>query len=177
MSAKPIWQWSAVATARAIKTKQVSSLDVVRAHIDRMRSVNPAVNAVVADLGAEAIRAARAADRAVAKRGPLGPLHGVPVTVKENVDVKGRPNPNGIRAVAKLIAPEDAPVVRNLRNAGAILIVGPGEERRELAKFIAERHPAIKTHIEGVESSDHPTDGELLDYARRYVKAADRMRR
>ncbi len=50
------------------------------------------------------------------------------------------------------------------------------EEKHELAKFIAERHPAIKTHIEGVELSDHPTDGELLDYARRYVKAADRMR-
>ena len=52
MSEKPIWQWSAVATVRAIKTKQVSSLDVVRAHIERMRSVNPLVNAVVADLGA-----------------------------------------------------------------------------------------------------------------------------
>ena len=67
-------------------------------------------------------------------------------------------------------------VTKAIADAGAILIVGPGEERRELAKFIAERHPAIKTHIEGVESSDHPTDGELLDYARRYVKAADRMR-
>ena len=54
MSAKPIWQWSAVATVRAIKTKQVSSLDVVRAHIERMRSVNPLVNAVFADLGGDA---------------------------------------------------------------------------------------------------------------------------
>jgi amidase len=122
MSAKPIWQWSAVATARAIKTKQLSALEVVRAHIERMRGVNPTVNAVVADLGAEAIRAARLADKAVSKRRPLGPLHGVPVTVKENVDVKGRPNPNGIPAFAKLVAPEDAPVVRNLRNAGAIVI-------------------------------------------------------
>jgi stalled ribosome rescue protein Dom34 len=69
-----------------------------------------------------------------------------------------------------------ADVTKAIADAGAILIVGPGEERHELAKFIAERHPAIKTHIEGVESSDHPTDGELLDTARRYVKAADRMR-
>ena len=44
------------------------------------------------------------------------------------------------------------------------------------AKFLAEKHPAIRTHVEGVESADHPTDGELLDFARRYVKAADRMR-
>ena len=122
MSSKPIWQWSAVATARAVKTRQVSSLEVVRAHIERMRSVNPAVNAVVADLGAEATRAARAADKAAGIGRPLGPLHGVPVTVKENVDVKGHANPNGIPAYAGLIAPQDAPVVRNLRSAGAIII-------------------------------------------------------
>ena len=122
MPSQPIWQWSAVETARAIRAKTVSSLEVVRAHLARMRAVNPAVNAVVADLGAEALRAARRADRAVAKRAPLGLLHGVPVTVKENVDVAGRPNPNGVPAQAGLIAPDDAPVVANLRKAGAIVI-------------------------------------------------------
>lgn len=122
MSSKPIWQWSAVETARAIRNKSVSSLEVVRAHLARMRAANPSVNAVVADLGAEALRAARLADKAVAKRAPLGPLHGVPVTVKENVDVKGHPNPNGVPAQARLMAPDDAPVVANLRRAGAIVI-------------------------------------------------------
>ena len=68
-------------------------------------------------------------------------------------------------------------VTRAISDAGAILIVGPGEEKNELAKFIAEKHPQIKTRIEGVEKADHPSDGELLDFARRYVKAADRMRR
>jgi stalled ribosome rescue protein Dom34 len=63
-----------------------------------------------------------------------------------------------------------------ITDAGAILIVGPANEKHEFAKFIAERHPAIRSHVEGVESIDHPTDGELLEYARRYVKAADRMR-
>ena len=67
-------------------------------------------------------------------------------------------------------------VAQAIADAGAILIVGPANEKTELARFIAERHPAIRTHIEGVESSDHPTDGELLAYARRYVKAADRLR-
>ncbi len=67
-------------------------------------------------------------------------------------------------------------VAQAIADAGAILIVGPANEKTELAKFIAERHPAIRTHIEGVESSDNPTDGELLAYARRYVKAADRLR-
>ena len=68
-------------------------------------------------------------------------------------------------------------VTRAISDAGAILVVGPGEEKNELAKFIAEKHPQIKTRIEGVEKADHPSDGELLDFARRYVKAADRMRR
>jgi amidase len=122
MLSKPIWQWSAVATARAIRSKKVSTVEVVRAHIQRMRSVNPGINAVVADLGGEALKAARSADRAIARRQPLGSLHGVPVTVKDNVDVKGRPNVNGVSAFAQIIAAEDAPVVANLRRAGAILI-------------------------------------------------------
>jgi amidase len=122
MSSEPIWQWSAVTTVRAIKTKKVSVLEVVRAHIERMRLVNPAVNAVVADLGDEAVKAARRADKAISNRRNLGVLHGVPVTVKENIDVKGHPNPNGIAAFRNLTAPDDSPVVRNLRNAGAILI-------------------------------------------------------
>jgi stalled ribosome rescue protein Dom34 len=65
---------------------------------------------------------------------------------------------------------------KGIADAGAILIVGPSGEKNEFAKYLAEKHPTIETRIEGVESSDHPTDGELLDYARRYVKAADRMR-
>ena len=50
-----------------------------------------------------------------------GPLHGVPITIKENVDYEGRPNPNGVAAQMNIIAPSDAPVVRNLKKAGAIV--------------------------------------------------------
>ncbi len=67
-------------------------------------------------------------------------------------------------------------VAKAIADAGAILILGPSNEKDELAKFIAEKHPAIATHIEGVESADHPTDGELIAHARRFVRAADRMR-
>jgi stalled ribosome rescue protein Dom34 len=67
-------------------------------------------------------------------------------------------------------------VAKAIADAGAILIVGPADEKAQFAKFLAEKHPAIRAHVEGVESADHPTDGELLDHARRYVKAADRMR-
>jgi amidase len=122
MSTKPIWQWSAVTTARAIKAKQVSALEVVHAHIERMRGAGPAINAVVTDLGREAIKAARAADKAQRASRPLGALHGVPVTVKANIDLKGFPNANGVAALSGLIAPEDSPVVANLRKAGALII-------------------------------------------------------
>ena len=63
-----------------------------------------------------------------------------------------------------------------LEEAGAILIVGPANEKHELMKHIERVHPAIKLHVEGVESADHPTDGELVAHARRFLKTADRMR-
>jgi stalled ribosome rescue protein Dom34 len=67
-------------------------------------------------------------------------------------------------------------VAKAIADADAILIVGPAQEKDFFAKFLAEKHPLIRTHVEGVEKADHPTDGELVDHARRYVKAADRMR-
>ena len=67
-------------------------------------------------------------------------------------------------------------VASAIADAGAILIVGPAQEKDFFAKFLADKHPAIRAHVEGVKAADHPSDGELLDFARRYVKAADRMR-
>ncbi len=67
-------------------------------------------------------------------------------------------------------------VAKAIADAGAILIIGPAQEKDLFAKYLAEKHPFIRTHVEGVEKADHPTDGELLDLARRYAKAADRMR-
>ncbi len=118
----PVWQWSASETAAAIRSGAVSSVEVTEAHVTRMHTVNPKLNAVVVDLSEEALKTAKAADRARAKGRELGLLHGVPITIKENVDYEGRPNPNGVPAQMNIIAPSDAPVVRNLRKAGAIVI-------------------------------------------------------
>ncbi|MDD1522214.1 MULTISPECIES: amidase family protein [Bradyrhizobium] len=118
----PIWQWSAVETAAAVRAGAISAVETVEAHLDRMRAVNPRLNAVVVDLGEEALKAAHAADKQRAKGGDLGLLHGVPITIKENVDYQGRPNFNGVPANKDLIAPSDAPVVRNLKKSGAIVI-------------------------------------------------------
>jgi stalled ribosome rescue protein Dom34 len=67
-------------------------------------------------------------------------------------------------------------VAKAIADSGGILIVGPTQEKDFFAKFLTEKHPAIRSHVEGVEKADHPTDGELLDFARRYAKAADHMR-
>ena len=117
----PVWQWSAVETAAAIRAGTVSAVEVVEAHLAHMRAVNPKLNAVVVDLSEEALKAAKAADSAAARRN-AGLLHGVPITIKENADYEGRPNPNGVPAQMSIIAPSDAPVVRNLKKAGAIVI-------------------------------------------------------
>ena len=118
----PVWQWSAVDTAAAIRNGAISAVETVEAHLERMRAVNPRLNAVVVDLSEEALKAAHAADKQRARGGALGLLHGVPITIKENVDYEGRPNFNGVPANKDLVAPSDSPVVRNLKKAGAIVI-------------------------------------------------------
>ena len=118
----PIWQWSAVETAAAIRDGVITSEEVVQVHVERMHAVNPALNAVVIDLSEQAIADARAADRAKSSGAALGKLHGVPVTIKINIDVEGQANSNGVVAFKDNIAPGDSPVTANLKKAGAIII-------------------------------------------------------
>jgi amidase len=117
-----LWRQSAGELAQAIATKQVSSAEVVEAHLARIEAVNAKVNAVVRVLADEARSAAAAADRQVAAGAPLGPLHGVPCTVKENIDMAGLPSTWGVPGLAEAVVPLDAPVVQRMRAAGAIPI-------------------------------------------------------
>src|SRR5690242_21089194 len=103
-----------------ISDREVSSREVVQAHLDRAEAVNPQLNAIVRLLPGEALAAADAADRAVADGAALGPLHGVPCTVKENIDLAGTPTTQAVPALAEAIAPVDAPQLERLRAAGAI---------------------------------------------------------
>ena len=66
-------------------------------------------------------------------------------------------------------------VATSVADAGAVLITGPANAKTELKKHIQHHDPALKKLIVGVETLDHPSDGALLDYARRYFKAADLM--
>ena len=122
MSERAIWQLSACDLAEAIRARKTSAEAAVGASVERMRARNGRINAVVDDLGDAAIEEARRLDVRFAESGPVGPLHGVPVTIKENVDQKGRATPNGVAAFREIVAPDDAPIVRNLKNAGAVII-------------------------------------------------------
>jgi amidase len=117
-----LWRRDAVELAALIRDQAVTSTEVVTAHLERIEAVNPTVNAIVRVLAEHALDEAAAADRAVAKGERLGPLHGVPMTVKENIDVAGFPTTNSLPAFADATAAVDAPVVERMRAAGAIPI-------------------------------------------------------
>jgi len=93
-----LWRKGAVELAAMIRDREVSSREVVQAHLDRIEVVNPHLNAIVRLLADQALAAADAADRAVADGARLGPLHGVPFTVKENIDLAGTPTTQGSRS-------------------------------------------------------------------------------
>ena len=115
-----LWQMGALELAGAIRAGDVSSREVVEAHLMRVDKVNGDLNAIVRLLADKALAAADAADRAVADGVELGPLHGVPCTVKENIDVAGTPTTQGVIALSEAVAAVDAPAVARMRAAGAI---------------------------------------------------------
>jgi amidase len=108
--------------ARAIRTKKVSSLEVVRAHLEHIHTVNPRLNAVVFATAESALKQARNADRRNTRKNVLGPLHGVPFTAKDIFDTEGLPTTAGLRMLKTNIPDRDATVIARMRAAGAILI-------------------------------------------------------
>ena len=116
------WRLTAGEIAAGVRARDFSAETVARDALARIGAANPAINAVVQFMPEEAIAAARAVDAALARGEDPGPLAGVPVTTKVNVDQRGFATTNGLRIQKDLIAAEDNPVVANLRRAGAVLI-------------------------------------------------------
>lgn len=110
----------AVETARRLRAGEFTSTELVEAVLARIDAVNPVVNAIREVRANEALEQARAADVRIAAGRTVGPLDGVPMTVKDNVDVAGSATTQGVAAFADAIATADAPVVAHLRRAGAI---------------------------------------------------------
>jgi aspartyl-tRNA(Asn)/glutamyl-tRNA(Gln) amidotransferase subunit A len=111
----------ATGLAELIRTGKASSVEVVQAHLDRIEATNPRINAIVT-LVDGALDAARAADDELASGGTVGPLHGVPCTVKDGFDTAGVLTQRGSPIFAGRIPDTDATGVARLKRAGAILL-------------------------------------------------------
>ncbi|MBJ9732109.1 amidase family protein [Burkholderia cenocepacia] len=117
-----LWQLSATELAKRVRQRDVSAREVADAVLDRLDAVNPAINAVVEHRPDDVRRQADEVDRAIARGDDPGPLAGIPVTVKINVDQAGFATTNGTRLQRDLIARADSPVVANIRKAGGVLL-------------------------------------------------------
>jgi aspartyl-tRNA(Asn)/glutamyl-tRNA(Gln) amidotransferase subunit A len=106
--------------AALIRTKQISSREVVQAHLDRIAVVNTKVNAIVTLLANDALKGADAADKAVKDGAELGQLHGVPFTIKDAIDTAGVLTQRASRIFAGNVPTKDATVVTRFKAAGAI---------------------------------------------------------
>jgi len=114
--------WSAKSLASGIRNKLVSCEEAVTAHLNRIAHVNGKINAVVQLASERALAEARAADAALAQGQIKGPLHGVPITIKDSFDTEGIISTAGTIGRARLVPTQDATVVARLRTAGAILL-------------------------------------------------------
>ncbi|MEN3287945.1 MAG: amidase [Bradyrhizobium sp.] len=117
-----LWRLSAADLAARIASKQVSAREAATSALDRLDAVNPQINAVVDHRPDDVLRQADAVDAAIARGERLGPLAGVPVTIKVNVDQVGFATTNGLKLQRDLIATSNNPVVENLVKAGAVLL-------------------------------------------------------
>lgn len=117
-----LWRLQASEIAARVAAREISAREVARDALARLDAVNPAINAVVQEMPEQALAAADAVDAAIARGETPGPLAGVPVTVKVNVDQAGFATTNGLRIQKDLIATEDNPVVANLKRVGAVII-------------------------------------------------------
>ena len=122
VTAAELWALGATDLAEAIRSKRVTSREVMESHLRRIDAVNSHVNAIPVVMAGRAIEAADTADRLVAAGADLPALHGVPFTVKSNIDVAGTPTTHGMKAFATSFPTRDAPAVERLKAAGAIPI-------------------------------------------------------
>lgn len=117
-----LFQRSAVELAQAIRSKEVSSVEVVQSILNRIHDVNPRLNAVVTLNADGALAEAHRADEELAKGQIRGALHGVPVTIKDSIEVAGLRCTGGTQGLSSHIPRADATVVARLKNAGAIVV-------------------------------------------------------
>lgn len=117
-----LWRHDALSIANGVRAKHFSAREVTESVLGRIDVANPHINALAEVMRDEALVAAKRADDALANGDKIGPLHGVPVTIKVNVDTKGHATTDGCLALKNNIAKSDSPLVAHLRDAGAIIV-------------------------------------------------------
>jgi amidase len=117
-----LWRLSAAELAALVKSKQVSAHEAATANLARLDAVNPKLNAVIDHRPEEVLKQAAEIDARIARGEDVGPLAGVPVTVKVNIDLEGFATTNGLKQLRDMIARSSNPVADNLRKAGAVIL-------------------------------------------------------
>lgn len=117
-----LWQLSANELAGRIARRETTARAATESVLARIAVANPQVNALASVTPDKALQAADAADAAQARGDALGPLHGVPVTIKVNIDVQGEATTDAVVAFKDNIATSDSPLVQSMRDAGAIIV-------------------------------------------------------
>jgi amidase len=117
-----LWRLSAAELAALVKSKQVSAHEAAAANLARLDAVNPKLNAVIDHRPEEVLKQAAEVDARIARGEDVGPLAGVPVTVKVNIDLEGFATTNGLKQLRDMIAKSSNPVADNLRKAGAVIL-------------------------------------------------------
>jgi amidase len=117
-----LWRLSAAEMASLVKSKKVSAKEAATAALARLDAVNPKINAVVDHRPEDVLTQAAAVDAAIARGEDAGPLGGVPVTVKVNIDQEGFATTNGLKLQRDAIAKSNNPVIDNLRKSGAVIL-------------------------------------------------------
>src|SRR5665213_3886530 len=122
LSMQDLWRLPAAELAALIISKKVSAKEAAQSALARLDAVNPAINAVVDHRPEDVLAQADLVDAAIARNETVGPLAGVTVTMKVNVDQEGFANTNGLKTQANHIARSNTPVIDNLRKAGAVIL-------------------------------------------------------
>ena len=116
---KNLTEASAIALCGAIRRREVSSLEVVQAHLDKIRAVNPPLNAIVTLDEEGALARAKEADAALAKGEVWGPLHGLPMTLKDGHETAGMRTTAGHPPLAQHIPENDGTIATRVKGAGS----------------------------------------------------------
>ena len=144
--------WSAEELSAALREKRISSRELLETYLDRIERLNPVLNAVVTLDAERAIEAARAADEQTARGGITGPLHGLPITIKDAIETSGIRSTGGADELADHVPKDDAPAVARLRSGGAIVF-----GKTNVPKWSGD----IQTHNELFGTTNNPWDRSL----------------